>query len=265
MFDPLVGDDREALLYLLASISPRSPSAPAPATIHDLFEHTLDARLRTALIQALIALNDRGHLPDNLIDSNDLGVRRVDVEYRRNVGDPGLIDALIARIGGPDDFYVSLLGKIPIDSAHMAKLRTLLSNGTTLQKEQVACVLAMRDDTSRVVAILIDKDQAIRRSGADCAPFNPNAVEIAKATPRSVGEFPIEGFAGLQEQVSRKVIFEKQLDALPAGLRVWRVSMADATPGGWGLWGPGMRDWLEEKKYQLSRTTSASLAPLDQF
>lgn len=246
-----VRDDqaRSALVLLTQLPDSHLPVDQLLDTARALLEVDRDDHLRTALVQLLVRLGDRAALPATLIDSNSLQVRSAAVEYRRAQGDTELVKQLLGRIGGSDDFYVELLGRISLDDTTLQSLSALLK-GTVEERRQAACVISMQADSATVMNLLLDPDSRIRGGAAACVPFNRNARTIAADLPNSREGFPIEGYQSVQEQVAIREEIEKQLAEMPPSLREWRLSIIDSTPGGFGRLGRGLRFWLEEQRFQ---------------
>ncbi|MCB2399347.1 caspase family protein [Rhizobium ruizarguesonis] len=209
---------------------------------------TIDARLRTAFLELLVAWGDKTEFFGDFLDANDLDLRRAYVEHERLVDDT-VIGKLVARIGRSDIFYTSLLGRIPLPAATKEQVTTMLK-GTAEARASAACVLAMQASTADVVSLLTSVEADIRSEAADCVPYNASIAAILAALPQKHDQFSIEGLSLIKEQARLKAAFISQLAAIPPELRTWRLQLADVTPGLFGLWGRGMRDWFAEQQYQ---------------
>jgi hypothetical protein len=187
-----------------------------------------------------------------MTDSNSIDLRRVAAEYERSRDPSGMINRLLQRIGGEDEFYVEQLGRIPLPKSALYRLAMLLG-GSAPQRRQAACVLAMQDVPARVIALIVDPDPDIRAGALNCASFNTAAEAIVAGAPIHVRSFPIDGRAGLIEQVRLKAALEARLAAASPAGRLLIVAMTDTThDSSGGLWGQGMRCWLAERRYQLA-------------
>lgn len=239
---------RSALVLLTRLPDLHLPVDGLRDTARALLEVDGDDYLRTALVQVLMRLGDRAALPADLVDSNNLELRSSVVEYMRAQGERELVKQLLVRLGGRDAFYVGLLGRISLDNGTLHSLSPLLQ-GTVEERRQAACVIAMQADETTVMKLLLDLDSRIRGEAADCVPFNRNARSIAAALPKSWEGFPIGGYRFVLEQVAIRDEIEQQLAETPPSLREWRLSIVDATPGGFGRLGRGLRFWLDEQKF----------------
>lgn len=253
--DPRDTNERIGIQFLIRLPDFGMPVEGLVDAIHQMLPAADDSQLKIELIDALIRNHDQRPLPSDLLDSNVLEVRSKVVELRRAQRDPGITQLLLARLGGADEFYVSLAGRLPLHSVDLDKLRPRLS-GSENERRQIACVLAMRDTADRVADLLKDPDWTIRGEAISCAAFNDAASSILVELPRHVRGFPIEGYATLQDQVRRKQALQAELAALPIDQRLWRLTILDKTPSGFGLWGRGMRDWIDEQVFQLTAETS---------
>lgn len=237
-------------LPLLRQLAPREPDRVRATIVL-----STDSELRAALLDLLGYWGDRKGLFTDLLDSNDINLRRAFADYDRTANPSSLAEGLLERIGRTDLFYTSLLGRMPLTAKVKSRLETMLT-GTREERRAAACVLAMQASVAEVVALITNIDADVRSDAADCTPYNEAASIIAKSLPHSRDGFPISNYAYIQEQVQRKLRFQAQLDALPADLRSWRLAVADTTPGQFGIWGRGMRDWIAEQRYQ-TRSPSA--------
>lgn len=217
--------------------------------LRDALERSGDDNIRREIIPALTALGERTGPSQDLATSNSLDIRQAIVERERQSDERAAAAQLIGLIGDTDEFYTSLLGRIPLEVAEIERIRPFL-RGNVQQRRHAACVLAMQGETALVSTLLVDPDAEIRESASGCAPFNREAEAIVSGLPASVGEFPINARYGLGQQVELKKQLQDQLDALPADLRAWRIGIVDATPSGFGIWDKGMRYWIDEQQYQ---------------
>jgi hypothetical protein len=247
-----ISDDqaRNALVLLTKLPDLQAPPESLRALTRSLLAADRDDYLRTQLINALVKLGDRTELPAALLDSNNLEVRQAVVEYRRAAGDAQVQQQLMDRIGGDDEFYVGLLGRMPLNGASTARLQTLLE-GSLNERRQAACVLAMGTAKEVVLRLLRHSDTAIRAEAANCVSFNSQLVDIVAALPRVVDGFPIESYQSLQDQADKKNSLIQELKRTPVPLREWRLSLVDVTPGGFGRLGRGLRYWTEEQRFAL--------------
>lgn len=237
------GADLVAFLPLIAIVvKPDLKGVSAAAVL------TIDPRLKAAFLDLLVAWGDSSEFFGNHLDANDIDLRRAYVEHERG-SKHNIVDELIDRIGRSDIFYTSLLGRIPLQTATMEQVAAMLK-GTTEERRAAACVLAMQAPTAEVISLLTSVEAEIRSDAADCVPFNASIAEIAEALPQKHDQFPIEGFGSIKEQARRKAAFISQLAAIPPELQAWRLELADVTPGLFGLWGRGMRDWFAEQLFQ---------------
>jgi hypothetical protein len=202
-----------------------------------------------SLLNLLIVWGDRKGLLTSLLDSNSIELRTAYADYARLVAVGPLVDDLLTRIGHTDLFYTNLLGRIPLSQIALGRLDAMLQ-GTRNERGAAACVLAMQATAQRVIALLESRDSDIREESADCVAYNEEAAAIAARLPKYVGQFAIESYPIIQQQVRLKSEFQTKLAALPEEQRPWRLAIADTTPGAFGLWGRGMRNWFEEQRFQ---------------
>ncbi|MER9228945.1 caspase family protein [Mesorhizobium sp. M0664] len=217
---------------------------------------TIDPRLKAALLDLLVAWGDSTEFFGNHLDANDIDLRRAYVEHERG-SKHKIVDELIDRVGRSDIFYTSLLGRIPLLTATKERVAAMLK-GTTEERTSAACVLAMQASTAEVLSLLTSIEADIRSEAADCVSYNMSIAEIAAALPGKHDQFPIEGLSAIKEQARLKASFISQLATIPPELQAWRLELADVTPGLFGLWGRGMRDWFAEQRFQ--RRLAAGIA-----
>lgn len=243
---------RSALVLLTQLPGLQASSESLRALTRSLLAADRDDHLRTQLVAALLKLGDRSELPAALLDSNSLQVRQAVVEYRRAARDVRLQQELMDRIGSDDEFYVGLLGRMPVDEASTKRLLALL-DGNLNERRQAACVLAMGASTEVALNLLLHRDAAIRGEAGGCVSFNNQSASIVAALPRVVDGFPIESYRSLQDQADKKAELIQELARIPMPLREWRLSLVDVTPGGFGRLGRGLRYWTEEQRFALRR------------
>jgi HEAT repeat protein len=224
--------------------------------IRSLLTSDRDDYLRRHLIRALIQLGDRAELPAALLDSNNLEVREAVVEYKRNAGDTMVRQQLMDRIGSDDEFYVGLLGRMPLDEPSTTTLLAAVS-GSRNERRQAACVLAMGAPTETVLKLLTHRESIVRGEAANCASFNARSDEISAKVPKTANGFPIESHQWLKEQAERKAELVDALARMKPELKAWRLSLVDATPGGFGRLGRGLRYWLDEQRFEVGRKGNA--------
>ena len=140
---------------------------------------------------------------------------------------------------------------MPLTEGELDTLRARLT-GSEDERRQIACVLAMRDTSEGVLSLLQDPDWIVREQAVACSPFNGALEDIVKDMPQSVSGFPIEGFAALQEQAGRKRALERAIANLPPDQKLWLLGITDKTPAGFGLYGFGMRAWIDEQIFRAS-------------
>ncbi len=249
--------DRSAIQYLLRMLL-RHPEQASEELLIAMLKKVGDDLVRKEIIETLISIGGNVPLPPDLLDSNNLDIRRASAEYRRSLSSSTVTDELLTRIGGRDEFYVGVLGRMPLETRHVKKLRSMLV-GSNSERRQASCILAMQDEPDQVLMLLTNRDQLVRSEATTCGPFHHDAEIIAAKLPQRSNNFPIDGYGLFQEQVRRRLDFEQKLTKLPDSLKLWRINLADTTPGGWGLWGQGMRYWFAEQRYQLSRGSQARL------
>jgi hypothetical protein len=255
--DPSNVDQRSGIQYLIRLPDLGIPVAGLTDGIHQLLPLAEDSELRAELVTALIRYHDHRPLPLEMLDSNVLEVRNTVVEFRRAQGDPNLVPELLSRLGGEDDFYVSLAGRLPLQPADLDRLRPRLS-GSDNERRQIACVLAMQDTPDHVIDLLTNSDWTIREEAADCTSFNDAAEIILTRLPHNVQGFPIEGVWALEDQIRRKQVLERELAVLPPDQRLWRLSILDKTPSGFGQYGRGMRYWIDEQFFRLTASSTSN-------
>ncbi|OSJ13536.1 hypothetical protein BST63_16470 [Bradyrhizobium canariense] len=217
--------------------------------VRGAIELSSDSSLRVAMLELLTIWGDRKGLFTSLLDANSIELRKAYADHVRLAETTRLADELSARIGHNDAFYTSLLGRIELLPLTRSRLELML-RGTREERRAAACVLAMQAPVRTAITVLTDPDGDIRSEAADCVSYNADAEAIVAELPKSVGLFPVEGFAAIQQQVRLKSGFQAHLAALPDEQRSWRLAIADTTPGSFGLWGKGMRDWFEEQRYR---------------
>lgn len=209
-----------------------------------------DTQLKTGIIATIIRQGDSRPLSADLLDSNVFDVRSKVIEFRRSQGDESLTGQLLDRLRGGDDFYVSLVGRMPLSRADLARLQRRL-NSSEGERQQIACVLAMQGEAGVVAALLKDKHWTIRGEAVACAPFNRSAEAILKATPRAFDGFRSMAMRRWSSRFAASGCSSGALQRLPLDQGLWRLSILDQTPSGFGLWGRGMRDWIDERIFQL--------------
>jgi hypothetical protein len=250
-FDPTNKDDELGVRYFLRTHQLGLPVRGLDDGIHSVLSSVEDDQVRGELIQTLITIRGRRAIPSALLHSNNIDIRRKVFEFRRHVADPTLQAELFNQIGAADEFYVELVGRLNLDASALAGLRSRLNTDAQTAR-QIACILAMNDTVEHVTELLTHPDWSVRGNAFDCTPYNARAGGIVAATPKAVLGFPIEGWTSLRQQVSRKEAFELELAKLSPELRHWRLEVTDATPGGFGFWGRGMRYWINEQLSVLS-------------
>lgn len=262
-FSLLDGQQQMGAAYFLGALHAGERSALAGPALAVLNKGApgLDARAQEILVLALIAARADGPLPERLLDTNTIDLRRAAVGYERRRDRAGTIERLLRRIGGQDEFHVEPLGRIALDDDALARLRAMLG-GSAAERRQAACVLAMQDAPAKVADLVANPDAEVRGAAIDCAPFNTEAQAIVTAAPARVGAFPVDGHARLREQVSRKAALEARLAGMPKYQQLMTIHLTDTTPGGFGLWGRGMRHWLAERRYQFALEDPRFTLPL---
>jgi len=235
-------------LFLFGLIERRRPVGVEPV-LRAVAETAEDDQMRARAFTLLTRLGERTPAPADWLEANDYSLRTAAIERDLLANPESAAERLLPLLGTRDEYYEGQIGRMPLSAEQLDRVRAQLA-GNAAQRRQAACVLAMQAGADEVVALATDPDADIRERALDCAPYNAAAEAILAELPQAVNGFPVSGYRGFRQQVAQKAAFEVQLAALPPEMRAWRLEIADRTPGGFGLWGRGMRLWLEEALYR---------------
>ena len=248
VLDPVSAEGQLAVRFLLSIYAINDRLEVAQAIAFLLGPPRRDDFVRAGLIQSAIALQLKIDLPEEVLDSNNLDVRRAVAEYERLTDADKFQERILARLGGQDEFYVELAGRTPLSADQLEQVSTLLMDGPS-ERRQAACVLAMRAPPEQVIELISDPDAIIRSAALSCATFNSNAHQIATQFNGIVDGYIVRGWQEFRRQLKLRDALEASLKDIPEPLQSWRLGLIDVTSGGFGLWNKGNRYWIREQRY----------------
>ena len=239
-------DYRNAFPFLIsvAETDRRQDVADSLAKIVDQIN---DDYVRARALFALNSLGFEGRVNEDLLNGNNLEVRRATYELIRQRNTAELLSRLMLRVGGSDDFYVELIGRTPLDEPEFEKLRSHLT-GSAEEERHAACILAMQDTPDHAIKLLTDPNAEIRQSAGNCAAYNKNADTVLARLKVLKTDFPLESIADLQSSLELKKTIADELEKLDPIYREWRVRLVDDQP--WGLLPQSLRYWIREQVFQ---------------
>jgi hypothetical protein len=250
-FSPTQTSGQLGIRFLLDVRALKEPTVIKEAIVQLLRPTRSDDFVRSGLIRVATSLGLPVRLPEDILDSNNLDVRRAVAEYERSQDDKAFAQRIASRLGARDEFYVELAGRTELDAELIETIEPLLTSGPG-ERRQAGCVMAMQAHADRVLELMVSPDSIVRAAATDCAPYHRDAETLAARLPDNVGGFSLGGRPNFLRQVARRKDVEHMLEQTPVDLRVWRLSIMNIEPG--GLWSSGMRSWIREKRYRLSVT-----------
>jgi hypothetical protein len=248
-FSPTQTSGQLGIRFLLDVRALKDPMVLKEAIAQLLRPTRSDDFVRTGLVRVATSLGLSVRLPEDILDSNNLDVRRAVTEYERSQDDTAFAQRIVSRLGARDEFYVELAGRTELDAALINTIEPLLTSGPG-ERRQAGCVMAMQAHADRVLELMVSPDSIVRTAATGCAPFHRDAEKLAARLPDNVAGFSLGGRPNFLRQVTRRKDVERMLEQTPVDLRAWRLSIMNIEPG--GLWSAGMRSWIREKRYRLS-------------
>jgi len=215
--------------------------------LHHIVNTVVDTQVNETALRLLTQLGSQKPIDPQFLDNNVLATRRIAVEYERQRGAEGLSEALLARIGNQDEFYVELLGRMPLTDRDLSVLSNALS-GSERQRQQAACVLAMQAPADEVHGLLTSPNALIRHEASSCVSFHKDFDAILDALEKFNGEYAIRDTQRLKTTLRRKKRLVGRLARMSVEQQRTRLELIQTTP--WGLWDKGMRYWVNERIYQ---------------
>src|SRR5579871_1270375 len=244
--NPAQSDYRNAFPFLI-NVSERDRRLDVMDSLAHIVEQVNDDYVRARALVSLNSLGFDGAVNESLIDGNNLEVRRATYELVRTRDASKLIPRLMSRIGGADEFYEELLGRMHLSEDQPKILRSRLG-GSVAEQQQAACVLAMQDAPARTVELLTSPDAEIRESAGKCAAYHAQAPAILSQLEAAKVDFPLESIADLKAALNLKDSLVTELNKLGPDEREWRLKLLDDQP--WGLLPQALRYWVREQVFQ---------------
>lgn len=246
--NPAQSDYRNAFQFLI-NVSETDRRSDVTDSLSQIAGQITDDYVRQRALHSLLLLGFTGPVDENLLDANNLEVRRAIFELIRRRGSVGLVPRLMARVGGADEFYVELLGRTPLTEQDLRTLHSRLS-GSVPEQRQAACVLAMQDSADKTLALLTHPNAEIRDSAVSCVAYNAGARQILESLKKVKIDFPLESIENLESDLVLKNSLESELTQLKPHDREWRLRLLDDQP--WGLLPKSLRYWVREQAFQMS-------------
>ncbi|TDR48383.1 hypothetical protein DFP85_1431 [Halomonas ventosae] len=244
------------LLFIFRELEKR-PLAEFEDALHDIVNTVVDTQVNEAALRLLMQLGSQIPIDPQFLDNNVLATRRTAVEYERRRNAEGLEVELLRRIGNQDEFYVELLGRMPLSNATLQALTNALS-GSERQRQQAACVLAMQASREQVLRLLTGPDALIRHEAANCVSFHRDFDSILERLMMFRGTYPIRGTKTLLAMSRRKNQLVSRLKEMSVEQKRTRLELIQTAP--WGLWDKGMRFWVNEQIFQSWASPNSSNA-----